>query len=748
MPAASRDDARPILTGVLLTATADGCASSPPTRTGWRCATSQGVSMLAEGQKVLVGGEGPGRGAAAALGDGEIEVVLGEREVVFRVAATEVTTRLIEGEFPNYQQLIPSGYPNRLTVVARRARGGGRPRADRRPEPRHRADPARDERRRPGALGDARRTSARRTRRSRRSSRAPTSPSRSTRSSCSTASRRSGPTRSCIESIDPLKPAVLRGHRHRRLPVPADAGAHRPDRPHGPRRRPGRLWLDRLPLLRGGGPGVRRGVTVITGANGQGKTSLLEAVGWVATRAVVPWRARRRARARRRRRRRSCAPRSSTATAATQLLEAEMRAVGPQPGAASNQQPLTRDPRPARARCGSRCSRPTTSQLVKGGPGGRRDVPRRPARRGRAALRRRPARDYERVLRQRNALLRGGVRDDDGAHDARGVRRPARRGRRRARARPAAARRAARAGRGRRLRRRSPATRRGRRAQLRGRVGARARRADRTRRRRSCARRSRARRRPELDRGVTLVGPHRDEWRLVLDGLDARTPRVAGGAARRWRSRSGSPATASSPAIIGDEPVLLLDDVFSELDPSAPRALVAHLAGRPDAGDHRGRRPGRRRRRARACGSTQGRVGAGTSPLPGRSGEERCRPRPGRRTSRSRELGLGARARRDRAALAEVIGISGSPPAHVARRARRPLARGGRRRRRGRIGVALDARRRARGRGRRRVRGRPSCGTSTAELRDARCEALVGPGAVREIRAVVASPVRDRPGVW
>ena len=29
---------------------------------------------------------------------------------------TEVTTRLIEGEFPNYQQLIPSGYPNRLTV--------------------------------------------------------------------------------------------------------------------------------------------------------------------------------------------------------------------------------------------------------------------------------------------------------------------------------------------------------------------------------------------------------------------------------------------------------------------------------------------------------------------------------------------------------------------------------------------------------------------------------------------------------
>ncbi len=44
--------------------------------------------------------------------------MLGEREVVFRVGrTTEVTTRLIEGDFPNYQQLIPSGYPNRLTVA-------------------------------------------------------------------------------------------------------------------------------------------------------------------------------------------------------------------------------------------------------------------------------------------------------------------------------------------------------------------------------------------------------------------------------------------------------------------------------------------------------------------------------------------------------------------------------------------------------------------------------------------------------
>ena len=36
--------------------------------------------------------------------------------MTFRVGTRDVTARLIEGEFPNYEQLIPSGYPNRLVV--------------------------------------------------------------------------------------------------------------------------------------------------------------------------------------------------------------------------------------------------------------------------------------------------------------------------------------------------------------------------------------------------------------------------------------------------------------------------------------------------------------------------------------------------------------------------------------------------------------------------------------------------------
>jgi DNA polymerase-3 subunit beta len=117
VPGASRDDARPILTGVLLTASSGGLRLVATDSYRLALRDLQGVSMLEEGQKVLVAAKGLGEVQRLLSGSsGEIEVVLGEREVVFRVESTEVTTRLIEGDFPNYQQLIPSGYPNRLTV--------------------------------------------------------------------------------------------------------------------------------------------------------------------------------------------------------------------------------------------------------------------------------------------------------------------------------------------------------------------------------------------------------------------------------------------------------------------------------------------------------------------------------------------------------------------------------------------------------------------------------------------------------
>lgn len=116
VPAASKDDARPILTGVLLAAHEGGLRLVATDSYRLAMRDLPGVSMLSEDQKVLVGAKGLAE-VQRLLGDGEIEVFLAEREVTFRIGTADITTRLIEGDFPNYQQLIPTGYPNRLAVT-------------------------------------------------------------------------------------------------------------------------------------------------------------------------------------------------------------------------------------------------------------------------------------------------------------------------------------------------------------------------------------------------------------------------------------------------------------------------------------------------------------------------------------------------------------------------------------------------------------------------------------------------------
>ena len=115
VPAASRDDARPILTGVLIAATAEGVRLVATDSYRLAVRDLEGISLLPEGRTVLVGAKGLGE-LQRLLGDGEVEVFLGDRYVTFRLEGTELTARLIEGDFPNYQQLIPGGYPNKLTV--------------------------------------------------------------------------------------------------------------------------------------------------------------------------------------------------------------------------------------------------------------------------------------------------------------------------------------------------------------------------------------------------------------------------------------------------------------------------------------------------------------------------------------------------------------------------------------------------------------------------------------------------------
>lgn len=115
VPAASRDDARPILTGVQLEPTDDGLRLVATDSYRLSLRDLPGEKILAGEHSVLV----PAKALAEVqrlLEGGEVSVLIGEREAAFDLEAARITTRLIEGEFPNYRQLLPSGYPNKLTV--------------------------------------------------------------------------------------------------------------------------------------------------------------------------------------------------------------------------------------------------------------------------------------------------------------------------------------------------------------------------------------------------------------------------------------------------------------------------------------------------------------------------------------------------------------------------------------------------------------------------------------------------------
>ena len=80
----------------------------------------------------------------------------------------------------------------------------------------------------------------------------------------------------------------------------------------------------------------------------------------------------------------------------------------------------------------------------------------------------------------------------------------------------------------------------------------------------------------DVRRGITLAGPHRDEVDLLLRGVPVRTH----GSQGEQRSMALALKLGGHRLVtvtVGEPPLLLLDDVFSELDPGRCEALVANL---------------------------------------------------------------------------------------------------------------------------------------------------------------------------
>ena len=85
-------------------------------------------------------------------------------------------------------------------------------------------------------------------------------------------------------------------------------------------------------------------------------------------------------------------------------------------------------------------------------------------------------------------------------------------------------------------------------------------------------------RRADLERRVSTVGPHRDDVVLLLDDREARV-RASQGEQRTLALALRLAAHRAMEASLGEAPLLLLDDVFSELDPDRSAALAGALPG-------------------------------------------------------------------------------------------------------------------------------------------------------------------------
>jgi DNA replication and repair protein RecF len=82
----------------------------------------------------------------------------------------------------------------------------------------------------------------------------------------------------------------------------------------------------------------------------------------------------------------------------------------------------------------------------------------------------------------------------------------------------------------------------------------------------------------ELRRGQTVVGPHRDDLLIEVDGRDLR---VFGSRGQQRLMALALRLAEAGPVAeaVGSSPVLLLDDALSELDPMVQSRVLEHIAG-------------------------------------------------------------------------------------------------------------------------------------------------------------------------
>jgi DNA polymerase-3 subunit beta len=116
--AASRDETRPHLTGVLVSASEKELRMVATD--SYRLSVKE--TALAEPLDGSLEANVPARTlqelsrVAGTEADGQIEIASLEHQVVFRVGPVTLSSRLVEGRFPNYKQLLPEAFEHELRV--------------------------------------------------------------------------------------------------------------------------------------------------------------------------------------------------------------------------------------------------------------------------------------------------------------------------------------------------------------------------------------------------------------------------------------------------------------------------------------------------------------------------------------------------------------------------------------------------------------------------------------------------------
>jgi DNA polymerase-3 subunit beta len=113
--AASRDESRPVLTGILVSF-AGGKLVMAATDSYRLAVKETALEGTVPELEAIVPGRALQELARIATSGDEVEVGVQENQVVFSTNGVWLTTRRIDGQFPNYRQLLPETFEHELTL--------------------------------------------------------------------------------------------------------------------------------------------------------------------------------------------------------------------------------------------------------------------------------------------------------------------------------------------------------------------------------------------------------------------------------------------------------------------------------------------------------------------------------------------------------------------------------------------------------------------------------------------------------